>query len=117
MDIRIMTLEIIRKDLKDIRYYYSRRRIFEEATKIVGDNGVLAKVEKYNNAIKHAPPKLYDLYVCLYIKNYTQEGLSIELNYTPEYIQMQNKKLLLFLQNALKKEEEEHEKSNTGIHR
>jgi len=101
MEMRIMTLNIIRKDLKDIRYYYSRKSIFEEACKIVGDNGVLAKVKKYNDAIKLAPPRLFDLYVCLYIKNYTQEGLSIELSYTPEYIQMQNKKLLLFLQLTL----------------
>ncbi|NCA93259.1 hypothetical protein EOM82_08505 [bacterium] len=98
-----MTLDIIRKDLKDIRYYYSRKSIFEEACKIVGDSDVLSKATKYNDAIKLAPPRLYDLYVCLYIKNYTQEGLSIELNYTTEYIQMQNKKLLLFLQKELTK--------------
>ena len=34
----------------------------------------------------------------LYVKGYTQEGTAAELNYTPVYIQMLNKKLLLFLQ-------------------
>ena len=37
----------------------------------------------------------------LYVKGYTQEALSAELNYTPVYIQMLNKQLLLFLQSKL----------------
>lgn len=98
-----MTLEQIREDLKDVRYYYTRKNIFDEAGRTVGVNSIVGKVIKYNEAIKAASPKLYDLYVCLYVKNYTQEGLSIELNYTPEYIQMLNKKLLLFLQKVITK--------------
>lgn len=97
----MMTLAQIREDLKDVRYYYSRKSMFEEAVKTVGGNNVTEKVLKYNDAVRTAPPRLYDLYVSLYVKNFTQEGLSIELNYTPEYIQMQNKKLLLFLQSKL----------------
>lgn len=98
-----MTLEQIREDLKGVRYYYTRKNIFDEASSTVGINSIVQKVMKYNEAVKAASPKLYDLYVCLYIKNYTQEGLSIELNYTPEYIQMLNKKLLLFLQKVISK--------------
>ena len=96
-----MTLKQIREDLKDVRYYYARKTIFDEAGATVGINSIVKKVLKYNEAVKAASPRLYDLYVCLYIKNYTQEGLSIELNYTPEYIQMLNKKLLLFLQKVI----------------
>lgn len=29
------------------------------------------------------PPQLYDLYMMLYVKGYTQEGTAAELNYTP----------------------------------
>ena len=97
----MLSLKIIRDDLKEIRYYYSRKSLFDEALRSVSSNSILDKARKYNEAVATATPKLYDLYVCLYIKNFTQEGLSIELNYTPEYIQMLNKQLLLFLQNNL----------------
>ena len=42
------------------------------------------------------------VYMNLYVRNYTQEALSIEMNYTPEYIQMLNKRLVLFLVEKLK---------------
>lgn len=98
----MLTLSAIRKDLKEIRYYYSRQKIFDEATKEVGGNSILEKVYRYNDAIKIAPPRFYDMYVCLYVRNYTQEALSAELGYTPEYIQRQHKKLLQFLQLTIK---------------
>lgn len=98
----MLTVSQIRKDLKEIRYYYSRKTSFDGALKIVGSNGILDKVHKYNEAVRYAPPKLYDIYVGLYINGSTQEGFSVELNYTPEYIQMLNKQLILFLQKKLK---------------
>ena len=64
----------------------------------MGLNKILDKVEIYNQAILSAPPRLFDLYVCLYTMGYTQEALSAELGFTPEYVQMQHKKMLLFLQ-------------------
>ncbi|MDD3831649.1 MAG: hypothetical protein PHW00_03210 [Clostridia bacterium] len=96
-----MTLAEIREDLKDVRYYYNRKKMFDEASQSVGKSSVIDKVLKYNDVIRTAPPMYYDLYVCLYIKNHTQESLSNELGYTPEYVQMLNKKLLLFLQKSL----------------
>ena len=97
----MLSLENIRNDLKEIRYYYSRKEMFDESKNRVIGHSVIEKVNRYNEAIKTAPPQLYDVYIMLYVKNYTQEGLSIELNYTPVYIQMLNKKLLLFLQSKL----------------
>ena len=95
-----MTLNQIREDLKDIKYYYSRKIVFEEAFQSTGRSSVLDKVVEYNEIIRTAPARMYDLYVSLYIKNHTQESLSDELGYTPEYIQMLNKKLLKFIQNG-----------------
>jgi hypothetical protein len=96
-----MTLAEIRADLKEVRYYYSRKELLDNAFKEVTVNSVLDKVRKYNEAVNTAPPRLYDLYVSLYVKNSTQENLAADLGYTPEYIQMQNKKLILFLQTHL----------------
>jgi hypothetical protein len=97
----MLTLANIREDLKEIRYYYSRKELFDSAFKQVASNAVLEKVRKYNAAVNIAPPRLYDLYISLYIKNFTQESLAADLGYTTEYIQTRNKKLLLFLQSNL----------------
>ncbi len=99
----MITLNEIREDLKDIRYYYLRKATFDEAYAYTGKgNEIMNKVERYNEVMRKASPKLFDLYYCLYIKNHTQESLSDKLGYTPEYIQVLNKKLLKFLQSAIK---------------
>ena len=97
-----ITVQKVRDDLKEVRYYYARKELFDEAFAKIGKNKVLSKVERYNQAVASAPPVLYDIYINLYVRNYTQEALSIELNYTPEYIQMLNKRLVLFLVEKLK---------------
>ena len=43
----MMTLENIRADLKDVRYYYARKEIFDSAIGGLGLNDVVKKVEKY----------------------------------------------------------------------
>lgn len=96
------TLDELREDLKEIRYYYARKQAMENGFLSTGKNEVVKKVERYNTAMKIAPIRLYDIYVGLYLNNYTQEAYSMELNYTPEYIQRLNKQLLKFLQGAIK---------------
>ena len=89
--------------MKEIRYYYVRKSLFDDAVKRTGFvNDIKDKVYRYNEVMRKASPRLYDIYYSLYIKNHTQESLSEELGYTPEYIQVLNKKLLKFLQSAIK---------------
>lgn len=102
----MITLNEIRNDLKDIRYYYARKKMFDEAFASIVENEIIIKVKRYNDAVMSASPRLYDLYISLYVKNHTQESLSNELCYTPEYIQMLNKKLLKFLQSKLSEQGE-----------
>ena len=103
----MLDLNTIRNDLKNIRYYYSRKEIFDKAECSVGKNCMLEKVKIYNDAVCMAPPRLYDLYVSLYLQNNTQESLSEKLGYTYEHISRLNSKLILFLQkNIVEKEEE-----------
>jgi hypothetical protein len=95
----MLSLSTIRTDLKDIRYYYLRKEMFEEAGALTGRmNEIVITVNKYNKTMQKASPRLYDLYFNLYIKNHTQESLSDILGFTPEYIQRLNKRLLKFLQ-------------------
>ena len=59
----MLTLEQIREDLKDIRYYYARKQIFDAAVQTVGIAEIIAKVERYNRAARAAPPRLFDLWM------------------------------------------------------
>lgn len=101
----MITLAMIREDLRDIRYYYSQKEMFDAAVGCLGQNEIIEKVERYNELIKSAPVKLYVLYYSLYVKNNTQESVSNDFSYTPEYIQMLNKKLLKFLQSKINEKE------------
>lgn len=98
----MVTLEQIRNDLKEIRYYYSRKKQFDGYAEQISQNVTAEKAERYNEAVRNALPQLYDVYACLYVKNYTQEGMGKELGYTLQHINALNKRLLLFLQNGLK---------------
>jgi len=102
-----MTANTIRDDLKDIRYYFSRQAVFDKALESVGKNAILEKIAIYNNAICSAPPRLYDLYVSLYLQNNTQDSLSEKLGYTIETISRLNSQLVKFFLNELSKKEEQ----------
>lgn len=52
-----MTVDELRKDLSDIRYYYSRKVMFDRAAGCVAKNAAIALAERYNGAIRNAPPK------------------------------------------------------------
>lgn len=82
----MLSPECVRKDLRDIRYYYSRKKELDDAVKELGALPVLRTVERYNCVIRKAPIILYDLYACLYIHGKTQEAVAIELGYTPQYV-------------------------------
>lgn len=59
------TFSMIREDLKNIRYYYSRQKEMTNSARIVGESTILKTIEAYNAAICQASPKLYDfVFVC-----------------------------------------------------
>ena len=97
-----MTIEEIKEDLKDVRYYYSRKKAFADAEQIIGTSSIVDKVKRYNETVRDAPPRLYDVYNGLYVNNLTQEGLAFDMGYTTVYIQKLNKELLAFLQARIK---------------
>lgn len=101
-----MNLDEIRKELKEVRYYYARRAVFDKALREVGNKSIMDLVNKYNNAVNTAPPKIYDIYISLYVNYYTQEKLSEELNYSPDYVRKLNKELLKFLQEKFNEQED-----------
>lgn len=95
------TLNCIREELKEIRYYVSRKEIFEKAECCVGHNAVEQRLEIYNKYICEAPARLYDLYVSLYLDNNTQESLSEKMGYSIEHICRLNTRLVKFFQDKM----------------
>ena len=98
----MLTLTRIREDLKEIRYYYSHRDVFDEIAKKILQSRVVDKVNQYNLAASFASPWLYELYFGLYVNNNTQENYAAETGFSTEYVQVMNKKLLLFFQSEIK---------------
>ena len=96
------TLAQIREDLRAIRFYYSKQKDIERASKSVGTSTVLNMVERYNEAIRNAPIRLYDLYNSLYVENNTQAVVAEDRDCSTEYIRRQHKQLCEYLQRELK---------------
>lgn len=96
-----MTLEQVKSDLKEIQYYYARQKELDQAARTVGTSKIAQKVELYNQAVRNAPIKLYEVYVSLYVNNNTQLTLSFDWDCSLEYVKRLNRKLRYFLKNQL----------------
>ncbi len=102
------TIDKVREELGDIRHYYANIKDFERASSVLGKPFALKMVEQYNRQIKNAPIKLFNLYVCLYMDNNSQETVSIDWNCSVGYIKVLNRKLYEFFIEEFNKEEEEN---------
>lgn len=96
-----MTLEQVKSDLKEIQYYYAKQKELDGAARTVGTSKIAQKVERYNEAVRNAPVKLYEVYVSLYVHNNTQLTLSFDWDCSLEYVKRLNRKLRHFLKNQL----------------
>lgn len=88
-----MTIEQVKRDLQEIRYYSTHKRIFETAQEVQVRHAVIAKAERYNRIAENAPPMLFDFYVSLYLLGNTQIALAAERNYSQQYVKEVNQKL------------------------
>ncbi len=52
-------LSKVREELREIRYYYSHRELFDEAGKMTGVHELVGRVQRYNEAMCSAPPRLW----------------------------------------------------------
>ena len=100
-----MKLEQVKADLKEIQYYYANQKDLEGAARIIGTNKIAEKVKLYNEVVRKAPVKLYEVYVSLYVHNNTQLTLSFDWDCSLEYVKRQLRKLRIFLKEQLEKEE------------
>ena len=89
--------------LSDIRFYYANIKSFQNASKYVGENIIVKTAEMYSRAIVVAPPKLYELYIRLYVNNGTMASVAAELSYSIGYINKLNNGLVKYLYNYFDK--------------
>lgn len=95
-----MSIEQVRNDLKEIKYYHSHKKILETSFVHTGQNSFVEKMENYNKLICNAPLKLHEVYAGLHIDGYSQEELAERLGVTRVYIYQLNRKLVeYFVQN------------------
>lgn len=99
------SLKEIRKELREIKYYFARKKSMDASFVDIGENRVVKLIDQYNEIAKTAPPKLYDLYVSLYIKSHTQTSISTDLGYTSNYIYQLNRMLLNYFFKEINKGE------------
>lgn len=91
----------VKADLKEIRYYYQMKQVFDSAKEIIQPKVLLCKVDRYNSVIKNAPAKLFIIYYSLYVENKTHEGLAEEWGYSREHITRLNEEMVDFLRKNL----------------
>ena len=91
----------IRADLKEIRYYYKMKKLFDDAEKLVKPEIVINKVERYGTIMKTAPAKLFVIFYALYVDGKTHQKLAEDWNYSREYITRLNDALVIYLQKNL----------------
>lgn len=51
----MMTIQAVRKDLNEIRYYFARKKRLDDVSELVGNNKVVDMVERYNIEMQNAP--------------------------------------------------------------
>lgn len=99
----------VRRNLRSIKYYFARKASLDTAFKDIVENDIVSLTDRYNNILKKAPTILFDIYVSLYLKNYTQETLADKTCYSRSYIYKLNTQLIDFITNELNKGENENE--------
>lgn len=88
---------IIKTDLENIKYYSVRKYVLNPYFNTFAENDIVALTEKYNNAMKSAPIKLYHLYVLRYLKGCTQEDIANEMGFTHTTIHSMHNTLIEWL--------------------
>ena len=92
------SLDEIRADLRLIREYYKLKRTMKKPFRIIGFGNYEEMTERYIAIAKTAPKRLSLVFEELYLNDKKQLALSIECRVTEKYIQILNKRLLVFLQ-------------------
>ena len=97
-------MEQVKKDLQDIRYYYTHKAMFDKAENTGFKSEAVRKSEEYGQTISKAPPRLYVLYYLLYVEGKTQYAAAMDQYVTDGHIRNKVRLLLQFLLDEINRE-------------
>ncbi len=89
----MVTVETVRTDLEEIKYYYENQNELDTVARSIGECAVASKVKRYNEAITHAPVKLYRLYTALYVNGISQFEYSLDIDRSKNRVYIANREL------------------------
>lgn len=97
----MISLSQVRRYLHDVKEFYNM-----DIKKVLAIGNVPIKeyrkyIERYNILLNSAPEKLKQVFHGLYVNPKTQKALAKEWQVTEKYIQILNKRLVLYLQSIL----------------
>lgn len=90
------TIQSVRDDLNDIRYFFAHRQVFDDPHVSVSEQ-LREKIDQFNKAISLAPSKLNAVYLELYVHNKTQMELATDWKLSRNYICKLNIRLCEYL--------------------
>ena len=95
------SIEEIRKDLRNIQVYYRSKALFDDFAKNTVKYAFYDTIALYEKHIENAPKRLQDVYNGLYRQAKAQKVVALEWKVTEKYIQILNKRLILYFQGVL----------------
>ena len=101
------TIETIKTELKEVKYYYAMCALFanDKHTRILPPENVVNMVKDYGRRISHAPIRLRLAYDNLYRLGKRQKDYAQECGVTDKYIQILNKRIVVYFYNSFNKEQ------------
>ena len=90
-------LQEIREELKLVREYHFALSSAEKGVEILVPEDIRRLMENQSLAVKRAPKPIQRAYSGLYERGCTQRVLAAEWGVTEKYVQILNKRLLLYL--------------------
>lgn len=96
-----MTLEQVRKELKDVKLYHSSKSFLDSFNENELVLRIKSNAEKYDILMLGAPENLFKIYKALYVDGKTQSKVALDLSYAKRTVERLHKKLLEYCEKML----------------
>ena len=97
-----ITIEEIKQDLKDVKYYFAHEALFQKALKDDAVKILIMKVYRYKEIMRGAPFDLMIIFEGLYMYKQTQKSLAEYLEISERTVRRKREQIYLYLQKRLR---------------
>lgn len=104
----MINMETIRHNLKEVKCYYSMQHLFvsKGRTQLLPPDYLVKRVTEYEKIMQAAPLRLRLAYDNLYRLHKTQKEYALDCGVSEKYIQILNKRIIVFIFNFYNKEQQ-----------